>query len=181
MIREARVSVGTRSVRYLEAGAGWPVILLHAFPVNADMWRPQLEHVPEGWRMIAPDLHGFGPLTGSVSDRAPGDGRRRTIDDFAHDVDDLMEALEIPSAVIGGLSMGGYVTFALSRLAPERFTAMVLANTKASADTPAGRDGRRSMIELVKSRGPSAVAEQMVPKLLGPTSHTTRPEVVATV
>jgi pimeloyl-ACP methyl ester carboxylesterase len=181
MIREAHVTVGNQSVRYLEAGAGWPVVLLHAFPLNADMWRPQLEQVPQGWRMIAPDFRGFGPAAGAGSGRKPDGVAAKTIDDFASDVDGLLDALEIPAAVIGGLSMGGYVAFALSRLAPERFTAMVLADTKASADTPAGREARQKMIELVSTRGPSAVAEQMLPKLLGATSHATRPEVVAAV
>src|SRR5687767_14345624 len=60
MIRETRVETTHRRVRVLEAGAGWPVVLLHAFPLNADMWRPQLEAVPDGWRLIAPDLPGFG-------------------------------------------------------------------------------------------------------------------------
>ena len=71
MIRDVRISINGRSTRYLEAGAGWPVILLHAFPLNADMWRPQLERVPAGWRMIAPDFRGFGPGAESLDSRIP--------------------------------------------------------------------------------------------------------------
>ena len=56
-----------------------------------------------------------------------------TVDDFADDVDTLMDALEIEQAVIGGLSMGGYVAFALCRRFPERFTRMVLADTRPQA------------------------------------------------
>src|SRR3954452_2942638 len=67
MIRDVRISINGRSTRYLEAGAGWPLILLHAFPLNADMWRPQLERVPAGWRMIAPDLRGFGTAAESAT------------------------------------------------------------------------------------------------------------------
>lgn len=138
--------------RYLEAGAGWPVVLLHAFPVNADMWRPQLARVPEGWRFIAPDLLGCGT----------------SIDDYARSVADLLDRLEIDNAIIGGLSMGGYVTFALFRLAPERFTGMILADTRAGADTPDGKAARVKMRELVAEQGPSAIADQMLPKLLTP-------------
>ena len=61
MIREHVIEIDGRRTRYLEAGAGWPLLLIHAFPLNADMWRPQLERVPVGWRFIAPDLRGFGP------------------------------------------------------------------------------------------------------------------------
>ena len=176
VIREARLTLGGRSTRYLEAGAGWPVILLHAFPLNADMWRPQLEQVPDGWRMIAPDLRGFGPAAEIQSGAQPP-----TMDDFADDVDELMGALGIAEAAIGGLSMGGYVTFALCRRAPERFNAMILADTKPQADTPEGREGRRKMIELVRARGAPAVADEMLPKLLGSTTRSTRPQVAATV
>jgi pimeloyl-ACP methyl ester carboxylesterase len=176
MIRETRLTTAGRSTRFLEAGAGWPVILLHAFPLNADMWRPQLAQVPEGWRMIAPDLRGFGPVAGDV-DAVPA----TTIDDFAEDVDALMDALEIAGAVIGGLSMGGYVAFALCRRAPDRFTGMVLADTKPQTDTEEARAGRRNMIALVRSQGSAAVADQMLPRLLGRTSLETRPEVARTV
>jgi pimeloyl-ACP methyl ester carboxylesterase len=176
VIREARLIVGGRSTRYLEAGAGWPVILLHAFPLNADMWRPQLEQVPDGWRLIAPDLRGFGPAA-EIRAGTPAP----TMDDFADDVDELMDALEIPEATIGGLSMGGYVTFALCRRAPERFTGMILADTKAEADTPDGRAGRQKMIEIARAHGAPAVAEEMLPRILGSTTHASRPQVVATL
>ena len=104
-----------------------------------------------------------------------------TVDDLADDVDTLMDALEIEQAVIGGLSMGGYVAFALCRRFPERFTRMVLADTRPQADSSEGREGRRKMIELVRTEGPSAVADQMLPKLLGPTTQTAGPGVAATV
>jgi pimeloyl-ACP methyl ester carboxylesterase len=176
MIREAHVTIGDRKTRYLEAGAGWPVLLIHAFPLNADMWRPQLERVPDGWRFIAPDLRGFGP----AAEPLPA-GRPMTVDDFAGDLAALLDRLHIDRAVIGGLSMGGYVTFALFRRSPERFSGMILADTKSQADTPEGREGRLKMIALVRVGGASAVADQMLPKLLGATSTRTRPELVSQV
>jgi 3-oxoadipate enol-lactonase len=150
-------------VRYLEAGSGWPVVLIHAFPLNADMWRLQLERVPEGWRFIAPDMRGFGPH-GAV------DSKGVTLDDMAADVTALLDELEIESAVIGGLSMGGYITFALFRKAPERFTGMILADTRAQADTAEGLEARRGLIAVARAEGPRGVATSMVPKLLGTTS-----------
>jgi 3-oxoadipate enol-lactonase len=170
MVREAFVEGGGRPTRYLEAGAGWPVVLVHAFPMNADMWRPQLERVPDGWRYIAPDLPGFGK---SDSVAPP-----TTVDAMAQSVAAVMDDLGIDPAVIGGLSMGGYVTFALYRRQPERFTAMILADTRPQADTEEGREGRRKMIGVLKDGGVRAVADQMVPKLLGETSRRDRPDVV---
>jgi 3-oxoadipate enol-lactonase len=151
-------------IRYLEAGAGWPVVLIHAFPFTADMWRPQLTRVPDGWRFIAPDLTRLAGTT--------------TMDDYARGISRLMDLLEIDNATIGGLSMGGYVTFSLFRLAPERFTAVILADTRAGADSADGKAGRTKMRELLAARGPSAIADQMLPRLL---SEEANPGVVAEV
>jgi pimeloyl-ACP methyl ester carboxylesterase len=163
MIHEHRIVTARGRFRCLDAGAGWPVILIHAFPLNADMWRPQLETVAQGWRYLAPDLRGFGA--------SPAGPAQPGMDDYAADVQAVMDALEIESAVIGGLSMGGYITFALHRIAPERFTSIVLADTKAEADTPEGRAGRRAMSALVRSEGVGAVADRMLPKLLSESSQ----------
>ena len=160
-INERAIETDRGRVAYLEAGAGWPVVLIHAFPLAAEMWRPQLERVPMGSWFIAPDLRGFGrsPLSAIGS-------RPITIDDYAEDVGALMDALEIESATIGGLSMGGYVTLAMHRQSPERFNGMVLADTKSQADTPQGREGRVRLREALAAGGPRAVADQMLPMLL---------------
>ena len=169
-----RVTVGGRSLRYLESGTGWPVVLIHAFPLNAEMWRPQLRLVPDGFRFIAPDLRCFGESDVEA-------GPLPTMDDYAADIARLLDALEIERAVIGGLSMGGYVTFALFRSAPERFVGMVLADTRSLADTAAGREGRRAMSELVRTKGASAVADQMIPKLLSETTRRENPDIATLV
>jgi pimeloyl-ACP methyl ester carboxylesterase len=92
-----------------------------------------------------------------------------------------MDGMGIERAVIGGLSMGGYVTLALYRLAPERFEAMILADTRATADNDTQKDGRRKMIATVRAKGAAGVADEMLPKLLGSTSHKERPELSARV
>ena len=163
MIHEHRLDTARGRFRCLDAGAGWPVILIHAFPLTADMWRPQLERVARGWRYLAPDVRGFGGSSGGSV--------RPTMDDYAADVEAVMDTLGIETAVIGGLSMGGYITFALHRRAPDRFSSVVLADTKAEADTAEGREGRRAMPELVRSEGVGAVADKMLPQLLSAASR----------
>ena len=163
MIHERRLNTARGRFRCLDAGAGWPVVLIHAFPLTADMWRPQLEGVAQGWRYVAPDLRGFGA---SHAGAAPA-----TMDDYAADVEAIMDTLEIETAVVGGLSMGGYVTFAFHRRASERLSGVVLADTKAEADTPEGRDRRLAMSALVRSSGSRAVADKMLPTLLSDTSR----------
>ena len=174
MPRELRTTVNGRATRYLESGKGRPLVLLHAFPLTAEMWQPQLDRVPDGWRFIAPDLRGFGVDSPDVSPAL-------TMDDYARDVIGLMDALSIERAVIGGLSMGGYITFALFRLAPTRFDGVILADTKAPADTSEGLAGRRAMQETLRSKGVSAVVESLLPKVLGETTRRERPQVLADV
>jgi pimeloyl-ACP methyl ester carboxylesterase len=176
VVREHVVSLNGLRMRYLEGGAGWPVILIHAFPLNADMWRPQLDRAPDGWHFIAPDLRGFG-VSGAT--RADDDRPAITsLSEYADDLEALLNHLKIDEAMIGGLSMGGYVAFALFRQAPERFTGMVLADTKSQADTPEGRAARVSMRTLLAERGPSGVADQMLPKLLSDGTRSSRPALV---
>jgi 3-oxoadipate enol-lactonase len=148
------------------------LILIHGFPLNARMWEPQLALAEHGWRVIAPQLRGF-----DGDSRAPG----QSVDDYAGDIFDLLDALHITDAVIGGLSLGGYVAFAMFRYAARYFRGLVLADTRPQADTPEGIEARRKMLALVNEQGPGAVADEMIPKLLGETTSRNSPDVAARV
>jgi pimeloyl-ACP methyl ester carboxylesterase len=169
-------------VHYLEAlpppassgvRARGALVLLHAFPLNARMWEPQLALAAHGWHVIAPHVRG--------ADGVPDERPVTSIDDYAGDLIDLLDALHLDDAVICGLSMGGYLAFALLRHAPNYVRALVLADTRPQADTPEGLAGRRKMLELVRAKGPDAVADEMIPKLLGETSRAGRPAIVERV
>jgi pimeloyl-ACP methyl ester carboxylesterase len=166
-------------LRYLERAPAATVrprgvlVLIHAFPLNARMFEPQLPLAEGGWRVIAPQLRGF--------DGATNDPPASSVDDYAGDVIDLLDALHVEEAVIGGVSMGGYVALAMFRHAPRYFQGMLLADTKASADTPEGVEGRKKMLRLVEEKGAAGVADEMIPKLLGETTRRTRPDVVERV
>ncbi len=167
--------IGTRTLAYLDTAPGESArrtcVLLHAFPLSAAMWEPQLQSVPEGWRFIAPDLRGFGGS--SETDPADGD----SVDEFSSDIVSLLAELGINETVIGGLSMGGYVTMGILRRAPHLASALIFADTRLGADSPEGRANRRSMIALVDREGPSGIAREMMPKLLGKTTRETNPQV----
>jgi pimeloyl-ACP methyl ester carboxylesterase len=162
-------------VRYLDAGSasGRVLILLHAFPLSADQWLPQMLRVPLGWRYVAPDLRGFRGRVPAFEDQTL-DGI--SIDTYAADTFELMTHLAIPAAGVVGLSMGGYVALAMTRQAPARVWGLVLANTRASADSADGRAARDAMVALVRSNGMAAVADQMLPKLLGATTRREQPD-----
>ena len=168
--------LGPRGLSYLEAGhpAGRVLILLHAFPLTAQMWLPQLLAPPDGWRLIAPDLTGLGRSDDH-------DGEAVALDDYAADVVALLDRLEIRRAHVAGLSLGGYVALAIARLAPERVDGLVLADTKAPADTADQRAARDTLIAMVERGGPDAVAVEMLPRLVGETTARERPELLADV
>jgi pimeloyl-ACP methyl ester carboxylesterase len=170
------VLVGTRHLTYREAGAadGRVLVLLHAFPLTADMWHAQLDTPPEGWRVLAPDFAGLGGSDDHTRESV-------SLDDYATDVLAWLDRLGIAQVVLAGLSMGGYVALAIARLAPQRLTGIVLADTKASADSPDARAGRARMLDVLSERGAHGVADEMIPKLLGATTRETRPDLAAEV
>ena len=145
------------------------LLLVHAFPVGVRMWDPVT--IPDGWRAVAPSLPGF-----DGADPAPHDSTR--IDDYARAILELMNHLRVDSAVIGGVSMGGYVAFALWRLERLRWRGFVLADTRAAADSEQGRAARDKMLQTLAARGSRGVADEMLPKLLGHTTRTRRPQLV---
>src|SRR4030095_16573181 len=109
-MRREQVTIGRKTISYLVSDPVTAptrqrplrhVLFIHAFPLHAEMWEPTLGALPDGWRGVAPDLRGFGQST-----TPPGDKHR--IIDFAGDMIDLLDRLEIASAVVVGCSMGGY-------------------------------------------------------------------------
>lgn len=177
---ERRARVGDREIRYHDAGDGRPMLLIHGFPFSADQWLPQVSAPPAGIRVIAPDLRGFRGASDAGREPDPGlEGA--TMASHAADVLALLDHLGLDRAIVGGLSMGGYVALALAMLAPGRLDGLVLADTRATADDEAGRAARDAMIALVSEKGAAAVADAMMPKLLGATSRRERPALESVV
>jgi 3-oxoadipate enol-lactonase len=182
-MRREQITIGRKQISYLISEAPAPAaprqaprtaVFLHAFPLNAEMWRAQLAAAPAGWRMIAPDYRGFGQCPAFEMAAA-------RMNDLAGDVIDLLDHLEIAQVVVVGCSMGGYVAFELLASAPSHVSGLVLVDTRAGADTDEGKAGRRKMLEMVDTGGSAAVADQMTPKLLGATTQRQQPDLVKQV
>jgi pimeloyl-ACP methyl ester carboxylesterase len=161
--------VDGRAVGYDDVGAGVPVLFLHGFPHRRSLWAPQLGALAVPARTICMDLRGFGESAGD----APGG-----IDGYADDAAALLDVLGIERAVVAGLSMGGYATFAFWRRHRARVRALVLCDTKATADSEAARDARVEMQALARDRGSMAVANQMITGMVGRTTREKNPELV---
>jgi pimeloyl-ACP methyl ester carboxylesterase len=166
-------------LRYLDVpasgsgrGAG-TLVLIHGFPLNPTMWDPQLVLAERGWRIIVPELRGFG-----VGTSAAGDPETTSIDDYAGDTIDLLDQLHVKDAVVCGLSMGGYVAFAMFRHAPTYFRAMVLADTRSQGDSPEAVTNRKNMQQLAREKGQEAIADALVPKLLCDATRAGKPGLV---
>ena len=157
------------SLAHADVGRGLPVVLLHAFPLNRSMWEPQIAALLGECRCLVPDLRGFGdsPKTGPYS-----------MDVFADDVIALLDALLIDQAVFVGLSMGGYVALNLIRRHRRRVRALVLADTRAAADTPEGKQKREELIALARAEGAAAIADRQVTGLIGKSTREKQPELV---
>jgi 3-oxoadipate enol-lactonase len=159
-------------LKYVEEGHGYPLILLHGFPHNRSLWADQLTGLSDRCRVIAPDLRGCGesPVKPPYS-----------METYADDVAELMARLDIECAVIGGLSMGGYVAFEMLRRHPELIRALILADTKAGADNDETRMKRRALQSLARAGGATTVADAQITGMVGATTREKRPEMVLRV
>ena len=163
---------GGLELAYDEAGSGTPLMLVHGWPLDHTMWSGQLGGLGVYARVIAPDLRGFGGSTR----RAP-----YTVDQYADDIAALLDALGLAQVVVCGLSMGGYVAFSLLRRHRDRVRALVLADTRATADTDEAREGRRKQITLIEQEGMTALADRQLQPMIGRTTLERQPELAESV
>lgn len=147
-------------LRYEVHGEGEPVLLVHGFPLSRELWRPLIGPLREEYRLIIPDLRGHGE-----SATSPEMSMGRYAEDLAALLDHIGERRPV---VLVGLSMGGYIAFEFCRRHPERVRALVLANTRAQADTEEGARGRRETADRALREGSDVVAEGMLGKLFAP-------------
>ena len=168
-----KAQVNGITLAYGDKGTGLPVVFLHAFPLNRTMWTAQEEALSSQFRIITIDLRGHGESDAPLW--------HHTLDQAAEDVRVLLDHLSIRQAVLVGLSMGGYILFAFYRKYADLVKGLVLADTRAQADTAEGKEGRFQMAQITYKKGSSAIADIMIPKLLSPATIQNRPEIVRNV
>jgi pimeloyl-ACP methyl ester carboxylesterase len=161
-----RVTVRSVQLYTRTAGTGLPVVLLHAFPLSSAMWLAQREGLSGTCRVITPDLRGFGGSR--LGDDEP------SIDLMADDVARVLDDAGVDKAVIGGLSMGGYVTMAFCRRHPDRVLGVILAATKATADPEPARANRERIARAVLADGSDVLVKEVLPALIGTTTKQRR-------
>lgn len=168
----ASAHINNLNIAYTDSGIGRPVVLIHGYPFNRSLWNEQVEALSSTCRILAPDLRGFGESDAAAT---------ATMNEMAQDVAQLMDRLEITQAAIGGLSMGGYVALAFYKQFPSRVRALVLADTRAQADTEESKQTREQQAKKALDEGMAGIADSMLSKLLTPETVSKRPEVVKRV
>jgi pimeloyl-ACP methyl ester carboxylesterase len=152
---------------FIDSGKGFPVVLIHAFPLSKEMWKEQSNDlVRNGYRVILPDLPGFGDNE-SIS--------YFTIEEMAEQINELVGSLNIKKAIIGGLSMGGYVALSLLRLNPDLFSALILCDTTQLSDTNEKRKARFELISKIEDDGTAALKDNMLANLISDSTKLNNP------
>lgn len=156
---------GGLELTYDESGTGTPVLFIHGWPHGRALWAAQLSGLATQARCIAPDLRGFGESTV---------GGPYSIEQYADDLAALLDALGVARAVVCGLSMGGYVALALLRRHRTRVRALVLASTRAAADTPEAREQRERLADFIRTHGMESLAGRQLRAMVGAATFATR-------
>jgi 3-oxoadipate enol-lactonase len=145
---------------YDDAGSGECVVLVHGHPFDRTLWEPQAAALRGSFRVLAPDLRGFGgsPVT-------PG---RVLMREYAADIEELLGALGIDRAAVVGLSMGGLVAMELAAAAPERYWALGLVATTAEPPSPKDLRARDERAAATERDGTGVLVEYMHSGLYSP-------------
>jgi 3-oxoadipate enol-lactonase len=167
-----RLTVNGVSLAVEVRGDGPAVLFIHGYPFDRSIWTHQVAAL-EGWSRIAPDLRGMGQ-----SD-APDLGYN--METYAADLAALLDLLGVDEVVLVGLSMGGYVAFEFLRRWRDRVRGLVLVDTRAEADIPEGKRNRDAAAATAREQGAEAVAEAMLPKVLGASTLAGAPATVERV
>ncbi len=161
---------GDAEIAYEVLGSGAPVLLLHPFPANRDLWKPAAQALLTRYRVILPDLRGHG-------DSGVGEGPA-TMDKHAVDLGRVLDAEGVGRSLCVGVSIGGYALFEFWKRFRGRVAGLVLCNTKAQADSPDARAARLQAAADVLERGTEPFFESMITKVLSETTRRTRPDLV---
>jgi pimeloyl-ACP methyl ester carboxylesterase len=155
------VKLGLKSgnISYQDQGKGPAVLLIHAFPLNSRMWESEIAALSGRFRVIAPDVRGFG-------DSQPPSAW--TMEDMADDLNEFLDKLGVQDASIVGVSMGGYIALTFWSKYPNRVRQLVHSNSRARADNDTEKAARNEMIAALEQSGSAILPDRMLPRLLQP-------------
>lgn len=159
----SQVQVTDGHLHVLDEGTGPPLLFVHGFPLDHRMWKHQIEEFSQSYRVIAPDLRGFGNSSSVANDAT------LTMRHFADDLAEMLSVLKVEEPVcLIGLSMGGYVAFQFREHHRSQLESLVLCDTRSIADSDEVRENRFKTAQAVLGSGSKPLAETMSSKLFAP-------------
>jgi pimeloyl-ACP methyl ester carboxylesterase len=162
------------SIAYRDMGSGSPVVFLHGHPFNQSMWDLQAAALSWRYRIITFDLRGYGASEVPAVEATP-------LETMAADINGLLDHLNIPKAVVAGLSMGGQIAMTFADQYPQRLSGLILAATFPQADTEETAKLRRMTADRFINQGSVVPGGEMLPKLIAPASLKKNPEIAINV
>ncbi len=165
------ITVNNKEIAYNVYGTGKPVVLLHGFAEDSEVWTHQVNHLKKNFSVIVPDLPGSG---------ASALQNNTTIESLAENVRSILQTEKIEKAVIIGHSMGGYITLAFAEKFPKYVSGLGLFHSTAYADAEEKKETRRKGIEFIKKNGAFLFIKQTTPNLFSEKYKLENPDKVAT-
>jgi 3-oxoadipate enol-lactonase len=162
------------SIAYRDAGSGTPILFIHGHPFNQSMWDSQVAALTWKYRIITYDIRGYG------ASEVPTD-EATTLETMASDINALLDHLNIPKAIVAGLSMGGQIAMAFAEQYPHRLSGLILAATFPQADTAEAIKTRRATADRFLQQGSVLPGGEMIPKLIAPASVKRNPDIAVKV
>jgi 3-oxoadipate enol-lactonase len=154
-----KLQLKSGTMGYIDQGKGPAVLLIHAFPLNNTMWAPQIDVLANRFRVIAPNVRGFG-------ESQPAS--RWTVEELADDLNEFLDKVGAADTDTVGVSMGGYIALAFWSKYPHRVRKLVLSNSRFRADNETEKKARNEMIAALEQSGASILPDRMLPRLLKP-------------
>lgn len=173
-VSAATARINEVTLTYTDRGEGPVLLLLHGHAYDRSMWARQIEvFAGRGWRVVAPDLRGFG-------DSETTEGIVYT-EEFADDVAGLLDHLAVDRAVVVGFSMSGQVAMELLHRHPGKVRALVVSDTVPEAEDIAGRRRRHVTADAILTGGMEAYGRNVLDRMVAESTVETRPAVAAEV
>ena len=148
-----------KCISYTDSGKGKPLVLIHAFPTDKNLWKPQQKELQKHFRVITLDLWGFGQSS-------PVDGQAISMTEYADETKALLDKLNITQAIIGGESMGGYIALAFLEKYPDAVSGLILSDTQSIPDSAEAKVKREATAVNILEHGTASLIDSFMPKAL---------------
>jgi len=153
---------------YDDLGSGSPIVFVHGQPFNRSMWKYQVEYFQHNYRLIIPDLRGYG--------QSKTNDHIILLDEIALDIMYLLDELQIEKAIFCGLSMGGQILLDIYRLFPHRVKALIIADSDARGESEESYRNRLALANRLLSKGMHQYTSEHIHEYIGSNTQTTRPD-----